>query len=55
MVLFFLYYLHQCVDLAHHEILCAKVGKGGIIQDAPMYILRSHRLLFPKRKEKIFP
>ena len=24
-----LYHLHQ-IDLAHHEIVCAKVGKGGI-------------------------
>ena len=25
-----LYHLHQCRQLAHHEIVCAKVGIGGI-------------------------
>ena len=26
-----LYHLHNSVDHAHHEILCAEVGKGGIM------------------------
>ena len=30
MLLFYITYIS--VDLAHHEIFCAKVGKGGIIE-----------------------
>ena len=37
MVLLF-YTTYISVDLAHHEIFCAKVGKGGINIDHLLYL-----------------